>query len=498
MPLFKLGFVLFSSLAIFMNAGALYGFGEEDESYKDLLNQIDRKNTDEKKKEPSKKDESARAAKDPELEQVLKLYEASIGTDVLEAGRYLSLYTEFVGESLDVDEKKEDLARRFKEFIKKEEASSPIFMIVSEECAAGYTDYMNNNYADARKHFEKVKIKLPNYTGILTYISQADAKDKEMKKLRARIENSLKGITVAAAAEEEAAGEADKTEAMTAFEKASRYILEGNRLLQEEKPVDALQKFMEAKKHDPANPEIPLYIKTASSMLKKQKEARAAEEKTDLKSALAKYQEAQLEDPENKEAVEKIEELTLKLEDANKSNELEGYIKKARDSYDRGDVQTAVKHIKKAFEIAPKYSKVLELAALIQEKKNQLEDSDYLRQQANEHKQTGLELKNKKDKTEKDFQKAINEFQKAMDILPEGYPDRKKLQDLVSETKKELVAWRAKNVDKDAVQKTFKEGVDLWLKGKRQEAKEKFQKCIDLDPDITLDATKKARDYLKK
>ena len=128
----------------------------------------------------------------------------------------------------------------------------------------------------------------------------------------------------------------------------------------------------------------------------------------------------------------------------------------------------------------------------------ELKDFDYIVSEANKHKEAGLELKNKAGASERDLQKAANEFKKAIELMPETHPDSRKLQGLMSETKKALIALRAKNVDGNAVRKTYKDGLIYWDKGKRTEAKEEFQKCLELDPDLTLDETIKAAYYLKQ
>ena len=366
-------------LLILLFSGLVFPFGEEDGSFRELLErQSGPLAPPETTQETPDKDLPDQAYGNPELERVLALYEAYIETDVLNAGRYLSLYEEFAKDSPYVDEKKEYLAKKFGDFLKKENLSSPLFTLVSDDCESGFKAYIYNDYMKANEYFGKVRKNLPSYGRIIELISRSEDRDREIRRFRTRIEASLKGLPVDTALPGDPADASSGKGEITAFEQSNIYLLEGYRLLEEEKPLDALQKFMEAKRCDTDNLETLPYIDIAALMIKRQNETRlrnqkieallyealAAGQRGDLKAAAAKYREVLSFDPGNGPAAEKAEELAFKIEDINKSEELEGYIKKAGAAYGKRDIRDAVINIKKAYAIAPKYTKVLELAGL--------------------------------------------------------------------------------------------------------------------------------------
>ncbi|RME92921.1 MAG: hypothetical protein D6767_02140, partial [Candidatus Hydrogenedentota bacterium] len=304
---------------------------------------------------------------------------------------------------------------------------------VAELFIKGVRFYKQRKYDKAIKAWKKVKKLDPENTLVDRYIAQA----KEAKKNRKKIDfingqkyfNEGKWLLAKEALEralkedpsnEKARALLQETKDQIAQEKAE-LVREGEKLMRQSKYEDAAVQFLGAYRlsQDPLMKEKQEEALKAKQLFEEGEKLFRSEDNFGL--SIEKYQRVLEINPFDKIASKRIEEVKKRGKD-----KIASWMKAAKKAEEE-------KNYRKAFSL---YATIQEIApGNIEAKKGYRRNSRRLREQARKFYESGKEaiaLKN--------WRLAINEFQKAQDLVP-NYEDTK---DLIRKARKELAAQKAR------------------------------------------------------
>ncbi len=339
--------------------------------------------------------------------------------------------------TLELKKKNEDLLKDVLASEKREEQKKAEAEALYEQ---GLADYQNENWVEAINNFKKSYALVEN-KDVEDYLNKAKKKLDESK------------ITAKHKEESDA------------------HLKVGLSFYTKNKLKDAISEFEKAVNIYPDNQEAVKYLDEARSKYdaiidEPLNAGKEALREGRLGDAIDNFNKVLKIDPNNAVAKQFLNKAQSLIKDNIASN-----LRLAESSYKQGNYKDALAYYRNVLKLDPTNKDA---------KKGEENSHDKLLGKIKEHYNTGIEFFK-----QKDMKKAIDEFQKALAIDPEYAPANDFLKKAQEEYEKNKFAYMVRD--------SLQDGIDLFQNKNFQQAKDKFQKVLELDPN-----NQKAKDYISK